>query len=168
MSKAICIIAYSEPPERWGFRLSKAGTSWWIRIAPERVPACLRALKDRGIKGRAIWSDADPRNPPPSVSTVKGKKGLDRPRGRAARATYDAVAQQRRDTYYIKETSRQAEAIAETHRLNEMKRRRLQADGAKRKADLASQARQRLAREQEAHARGIAAAYLLSHPIGNA
>ena len=168
MPKEICVIAYSEPPERWGFRLSKAGTSWWIRIAPERVPPCLQALKDRGIKGRPMWLDDDPRNPPPSVSTVKGKKGLDRPRGRAARATYDIAAQQRRDDHYIKQTSRQAEAIAEAHRLDEMKRRRLQADGAKRKADLASQARQRLAREQEAHARGIAAAYLLSHPVGNA
>lgn len=50
-----CVIALKPPPPHWGFKRSRAGTSWYILLAAHRVPACLAALRKRGIRCHTAW-----------------------------------------------------------------------------------------------------------------
>lgn len=55
--KEVCVLAFEPPPPHWGFKRSRAGTSWYILLAADRVPACLAALRQRGIRGLTAWEE---------------------------------------------------------------------------------------------------------------
>lgn len=160
----VTILAFSEPPEHWGFKLAKSGKCWWIRLRPARVPSCLFALKAEGIRCKSLWPDDDA-GPSPSPSTIKPRSR--RPRGKAARLFYDEDRRRRRGNRILDKAQKTAEAILEAQAIQTAKVRRLKLDRKKYEAELASQARQRLDREQMAQA-AAAASYLLRRPVGNA
>lgn len=160
------VIAYGQPPDNWGFSLSKSKLSWWIRIEAQRVPRCLSALKARGIKAIAIWAQEPAKNPPPSPFLAKGRRDEERPRGKAARAAYAQKRQQATDGKYLETAAAKTSAIQEALAIEDAKRQRLKREASKRKAELASQRRRLAEREQQLHASAVAA--MLAHPVGNA
>lgn len=164
--REVCVLAFSRPPEKWGFKPSRSGKSWWIRLAPERVPNCLLALKERGIGGRAIWPDERPAAPATAASAFKGKKGRNRPRGKSARKAYDEARHQRYNTALLSRLAAKGEQLQHITAIEEVKRLRVEREAGKRRAELKRQ--KETNRQRDAALRAQAVAALLEHPVGSA
>jgi len=71
----VCVIAYQEPPAKWGFKPTHNGRAWWIRLSPPRAARCLLALAERHIRATSFATASrsrtrilEPRPLPPTPS----------------------------------------------------------------------------------------------------
>jgi hypothetical protein len=91
-------------------------------------------------------------NPRPSPSTIYGKQGEKRPRGRLAREAYDRERAASATRHYINKTIKGAFAISTALAIEARKQQRANAEALKREGELAKQLQQQIAREQQARA----------------